>query len=121
MNAPEITIGEVANLWSRMMLFRAAGDTEQGHSHPFDHLTLLATGSMRLTVDGVATNFNAPHMIYIQKNKKHELVALENDTLAFCIHGLRDKSTGDILDVSMIPAGIRASTFAGELVGKSLD
>lgn len=113
MIAPEITIGEVANLWSRMMLFRVAGDTEQGHSHPFDHLTLLAKGSLRVTVNGATTNFHAPHMIYIQKDKTHELVALENETLAFCIHGLRDKSTGDILDPSMIPAGIKASTFAG--------
>jgi len=117
MSAPEITLGEVANLWSRMMLFRTAGDTEQGHSHPFDHLTLLAKGSMRVTVNGVATNFSAPHMVYIQKDKTHELVALENETLAFCIHALRDKSTGDILDPSMIPAGIKASTFAASLTG----
>jgi quercetin dioxygenase-like cupin family protein len=102
-----------------MMLFRTAGDTEQGHSHPFDHLTLLAKGSLRVTVDGLVTDFQAPHMIYIQKDKTHELVALESETLAFCIHGLRDKSTGDILDVSMIPAGIKASTFAGSLTGKS--
>lgn len=119
MSAPLTTLGEVSNLWSRMMLFRAAGDTEQGHSHPFDHLTLLAKGSLRVTVDGLTTDFRAPHMIYIQKDKTHELVALENDTLAFCIHALRDKSTGDILDPAMIPAGIKASTFAGMLTGQS--
>ena len=119
MTTPEITLGEVANLWSRMMLFRSSGDTEQGHSHPFDHLTLLAKGSLRVTVDGLATDFHSPHMIYIQKDKTHELVALEDETLAFCIHGLRDKSTGDILDASMIPAGIKASTFAGALTGRS--
>lgn len=119
MSTPEIMLGEVANLWSRMMHFRKAGDIEYGHSHPFDHLTLLAKGSMRVTVEGQTTDFHAPHMIYIQKDRLHELVALQDDTLAFCIHALRDKSTGDILDPSMVPAGVKASSLAMPLTDHS--
>lgn len=106
MNNPEVLIGCVANLYSRMMHFKNVGDVECDHVHQFDHLTLLATGSLRVTVDGVATEFKAPHMIYIQKDKNHELVALEKDTLAYCIHALRDRETTDILDPTMIPKGI---------------
>lgn len=103
---PEIKIGCVANLWSRMMHFRKAGDIEQGHTHQFDHLTLLATGKLQVTVEDKVSVFAAPHMIYIHKDKMHELVALEDDTVAYCIHALHDKETGDILDPSMIPAGV---------------
>lgn len=106
MNNPEILIGCVANLWSRMMHFKKAGDIEFGHTHQFDHLTLLATGSLRATVDGVATEFKAPHMIYIHKDKEHELVALEDDTVAYCIHALHDEDINDILDPSMVPHNV---------------
>ena len=90
------------------MHFLKAGDTEQGHSHVFDHLTLLAKGSLKVTVEEKSTEFIAPHMIFIQKNKMHELQALEDNTVAYCIHALRDgEGVDDILDPSMIPDGIK--------------
>ena len=104
---PEINLGCVANLFSRQMHFVKAGDIEQGHTHPFDHLTLLATGSVKLTVEGIETVFKAPHMIYIHKDKVHKLEALEDNTVAFCIHALRDgNGVDDILDPAMIPNGV---------------
>jgi len=115
MNSPEVLLGCVANLWSRMMHFKKAGDTEQGHTHQFDHLTLLASGSLRVTVDGLVTEFQAPHMIFIKKDKNHELVALADNTVAYCIHALRDKDTQDILDPAMIPAGVIAFDYAANI------
>jgi quercetin dioxygenase-like cupin family protein len=106
MNQPTVHLGCVANLFSRMMHFAKAGDIEMGHTHQFDHLTLLAKGKLQVTVDGIASEFTAPHMIYIHKDKVHELKALTDETVAYCIHALRDKETGDILDPSMIPAGV---------------
>lgn len=106
MKQPNITIGCVANLYSRMMHFGKVGDIEFGHAHQFDHLTLLASGALRVIVEGKATEFKAPHMIYIHKDKHHELVALEDNTVAYCIHALRDPETSDILDPSMIPEGV---------------
>jgi quercetin dioxygenase-like cupin family protein len=107
MAQPAIAIGCVANLFSRMMVFNKAGDIEHGHTHQFDHLTLLAKGKLRVTVEGVATDFTAPQMIYIKADKNHELVALVDETVAYCIHALRDKTTEDILDPAMIPDGVR--------------
>ena len=115
MNQPLVSMGCVANLFSRMMRFKKAGDVEIGHTHQFDHLTLLATGKLKVTVEGVVTEFTAPHMIYIHKDKVHELEALVDETVAYCIHALRDKENNDILDPSMIPKGVDPLTISGPL------
>jgi quercetin dioxygenase-like cupin family protein len=103
MSDPIVKLGCVANIYSRMMHFEKAGDTEQGHAHDFDHLTMLASGKLQITCEGKVSVFEAPHMIYINKDKTHELVALEDNTVAYCIHAMRD-SYGDIVDPSMIPS-----------------
>ena len=115
MSQPVVHIGCVANLFSRMMHFEKAGDIEIGHTHQFDHLTLLAKGKLKVTVDGNTTEFTAPHMIYIHKDKVHELEALTDETVAYCIHALRDKDNNDILDPSMIPEGVSPLSMAGPL------
>lgn len=107
MPEPDVKIGCVANLFSRMMHFKNAGDIEHGHTHQFDHLTLLAAGKLQVTVEGQASIFTAPHMIYIKKDKQHELVALVPDTVAYCIHPLRiGEDVDDIVDPSMVPEGV---------------
>ena len=113
MNQPDVLIGCVANLFSKMMHFANVGDVEQGHTHAFDHLTLLAAGALKVTVDGVSTDFVAPHMIYIRADKHHELVAMEPNTVAYCIHALRDgNGVNDIIDPASIPAGVDALSIA---------
>lgn len=116
-SAPIVHIGCVANLYSRMMHFRKAGDIEHGHTHQFDHLTLLAKGRLQVTVEGVTTEFTAPHMLYIRADKNHELVALTDDTVAYCIHALRTHE-GDIIDPSMVPEGVDIRSIAAMVVGK---
>jgi len=104
---PEVKIGTVANVFSRQMYFKNIGDVEHGHTHQFDHLTLLAAGKLQITVDGRVSEFTAPHMIYIKKDKMHELIALEPNTVAYCIHALRlGKDVDDIVDPSMVPEGV---------------
>jgi quercetin dioxygenase-like cupin family protein len=112
MSSPVVHIGCVANLFSRMMRFEKAGDIEIGHTHQFDHLTLLAKGKLKVTVEGVSSEFTAPHMIYIHKDKVHELEALTDETVAYCIHALRDRENNEIIDPSMIPAGVSALSIA---------
>ena len=115
MDRPQVQIGCVANLYSRMMHFEKVGDIEYGHTHAFDHLTLLAAGSLKVTVEGQDTIFKAPHMIYIKADKRHELVAQEDNTVAYCIHALRDKENNEILDPSSIPAGVNPLSLAGSV------
>ena len=114
---PHINIGCVANLFSRQMHFKQAGDIEHGHTHPFDHLTLLASGRLQVTVNGKATEFKAPHMIYIKAEFNHELVALEDNTVAYCIHALRTgDGVDDILDPAMVPKGVNPLSIAKPVV-----
>jgi quercetin dioxygenase-like cupin family protein len=89
------------------MHFLKTGDQNEGHVHNYDHVTLLAKGSVSVDVDGVITEFKAPQMIYIAKGKSHYIKALEDDTVACCVHALRTgEREEDILDPSMIPNGI---------------
>jgi quercetin dioxygenase-like cupin family protein len=114
---PHVKIGCVANLFSRQMHFKNAGDIEYGHTHPFDHLTLLASGSVRVKVNGKITDFHAPHMIYIKAEHEHEIVALENNTVAYCIHALRNgDGVDDIVDPASIPKGVSYTEFAKPIV-----
>ena len=114
---PHVKIGCVANLFSRQMHFKKAGDLEHGHTHPFDHLTLLASGSLRVTVNGNTTDFKAPHMIYIKAEYNHELVALEDNTVAYCIHALRNgNGVDDILDPESVPLGVDPRSIAQPVV-----
>ena len=101
----DVKLGCVENLFTRMMHFKNVGDSEIGHVHQHDHLTLLAKGKLKVTIDGQETEFTAPHMIYIHNDKVRELEALSENTVAYCIHALRDKETGEILDPDMVPKG----------------
>jgi hypothetical protein len=114
---PNVQIACVANLWCKQMHFAQAGDVKSGHRHLFDHLTLLARGAVAVNVEGVVTDFTAPAMIYIQAGKEHTITATVDDTVAYCIHALRSgDAVGDILDPSMIPAGVSVEGLARPLI-----
>jgi len=104
----------ISNIWIKMITFDKAGDIMYGHKHVFDHPTLLSQGSVRVTVtdnSGVdtTTDFTAPAIIFIERGKIHTLVSLEDNTVASCIHALRDgDSTEDIIEEDMIPVGTDA-------------
>jgi len=116
--ALNVNIGCVANLFSRQMHFEKAGDVEHGHTHSFDHLTLLANGKLKIVVDGKESTFVAPQMIYIKAEKMHELTALEDNTVAYCIHALRiGEDVDDIVDPSMIPEGVNMQSITDSLLG----
>ena len=103
---PEISVSCVSSVYVRQMHFAKAGDVEQGHSHQFDHQTLLAKGSLKIVLEGVETVYQAPHIIFIRKDHRHELTALEDDTLCYCIHALRDgNDVCDIIPPEAIPMG----------------
>jgi quercetin dioxygenase-like cupin family protein len=117
MSQPVVKIGCVKNLFSRQMHFEKAGDAEQGHAHSFDHLTLLAKGKLRVRINDEVTDFTAPEMIYIKAELKHELTALTDNTVAYCIHALREDS-GDILSLDMVPKSRELYELLGSLVVK---
>ena len=95
------------------MYFAKAGDANEGHVHNYDHTTLLAYGSVRVHVNGQTTDFKAPQMIYVQAGKSHFIEALEDGTVAYCVHALRDKDSEEILDPDQIPLGVDVFAAGG--------
>lgn len=102
---PKVMIGLVSNMFVRMMNFEGSGDYEPGHTHAFDHLTLLGSGSLRVIINGTVTDYKAPAMIFIKAEVEHELISLEPNTNAYCIHALRDTNiSDDIISPDMLPS-----------------
>ena len=101
MAAPEIKIIALSNIFSRMMFFKNKGDVENGHKHTFDHATQVSHGSVLVEVlddNGKVTSskvFTAPTMVFIDKDKYHRLIALEDQTVCSCIHAI--KTTDDVI------------------------
>jgi hypothetical protein len=84
--------GYFGNIWVRQNFLPKAGDSNGGgHTHHFDHVSLLAQGSVRVEVEGCAPkDFHAPTFIVIKKEHKHKFTALEDNTLWYCVFALRD-------------------------------
>ena len=118
MAQPEVHIGCVSNLFVRQMHFASVGDTEVGHKHTFDHLTLLAKGKLKVKINDEETEFSAPHMIFIKAELQHELTAASDNTVAYCIHALRSESTNDIIDPAMVPKSRELIALMSALVVK---
>ena len=108
MAQPVPKISVVANTWVKQMHFAKAGDVNDGHTHIFDHQTLLGKGRIKVTVESKETEFTAPTIIFIRAGFKHKIEALEDDTICYCIHAIRDgERVEDIIDPADIPdAGI---------------
>lgn len=109
-NSPITSIGFISNVFVRQMNFKKAGNKNNPHMHTHDHTTLLASGSVECSVNGVITIFKAPVMIYIVKDKIHHFTALEDNTVAYCIHAARDDG-GDIISPESVPAGVDIRTI----------
>ena len=102
-NEPSINIGSASNLYVRHMTFHRTGDVEMGVPHDYDHLALLATGAVQITVEGIECSFEAPHMILIKKNLEHRIQALADNTQVYQIHAIREVRSDDVLDPDQIP------------------
>lgn len=94
MASPIIKIIAVSNVFSRIMHFQNAGDVEMGHKHIYDHATLVSSGTVRVDIlndSGIESSreFTAPDMVFIQKDKRHQLTALKDNTVCACVHALR--------------------------------
>ena len=62
-----------------------AGTKMVGHKHVYDHFSILAQGRALVEVDGTLTEYNAPTLVVIGKERHHEITAM-TDIVWFCIH-----------------------------------
>lgn len=113
MSSPLTDVKIVDNVFVKLHYFLNAEDTHEGHAHVFDHITLLANGSVLMKHDKGEQKFDAPHLIVTPKGITHQFIALEPNTVLCCIHAVRDGSTVD----DIAPQNI-TSDQASELLTK---
>ena len=104
---PKVGLGAISNVFIRMMHFTDAGDYEHGHKHPYDHISLLCKGSVEVSLetsnnDFRVESFEAPCMIYIEREKNHIIKALQANTIVACVHALRNTESLEILDTDAL-------------------
>ena len=115
MSKPPVTdLKIVDNVFVKLHKFLNTGDTHDGHSHTFDHITLLATGSVLMKHDNGEQVYKAPHLIVTPKGITHQFTALEPNTMFCCIHAIREKN-----DINAIADPSITIEEAWELIGKA--
>lgn len=72
------------------------------HVHTFDHLSILASGTVELKVDDIARYITGPACLTIEAGKVHSVTAL-TDAVWFCIHRTDDNNP-DTVDASILAA-----------------
>jgi mannose-6-phosphate isomerase-like protein (cupin superfamily) len=82
--------------------FIPAGKWLVQHAHKFDHLSVLAQGSVELSVDGVVSVIHAPTCLTIAAGKHHGVKSL-TDVVWYCIHAT-DCTDIDKIDEILITA-----------------
>lgn len=91
-------LGWFGNIWVRQNVLKNSGDFYAGHTHKFDHVTLLVAGKVSVQVEGCEPKeFVAPTFIVIRKEHRHQITALENNTIYYCVFALRDLD-GEVVD-----------------------
>lgn len=82
----------------RMKLPR--GHFAESHAHKFDHMSILAEGVARVTVDGKERTYFQGDVINIEAHKMHRIEAA-TDIVWFCIHAT-DECDPDKVDEQLI-------------------
>ena len=72
------------------------------HKHKYDHLSILASGSVELMVDGVRSVIDAPACLTIQAGKHHGIKSL-TEVVWYCIHATDCTDTDEIDEVLIAP------------------
>jgi quercetin dioxygenase-like cupin family protein len=80
-----------------------AGHVLVQHSHKHDHLSILASGSVEVVVDGKTSVINAPACFTIEANKHHGVKTL-TDAVWYCIHATDCTDENEIDDTLIQPA-----------------
>ena len=78
-----------------------AGQILVQHKHKFDHLSILASGSVELMVNGERKIINAPACLTIEANKHHGVKSL-TDVVWYCVHATACTDTDEIDEVLIV-------------------
>jgi hypothetical protein len=96
---PVVEIKMADGIFIKQMFIESAGTYIPTHAHMYDHVSMLARGSVRLWRDGVLIgDFVAPKGIDIPAKTKHTFLALEDSTTIYCIHNIKTAESVEILE-----------------------
>ncbi len=83
------------NIFIRPNELTHKGASVNGHKHNFDHTTIVFKGAVH--VKGTLPNgnvierdFKAPAHFLVKADVEHEITALEDDTVFWCVYSHRD-------------------------------
>lgn len=93
----------------------SAGQVLVQHAHKFDHMSILAQGSVEVMVDGKKDILRAPALLTIEANKHHGVKAL-TDVVWYCIHATSCVDEDEIDEVLIAPGDVAVvQNIASEL------
>ena len=75
------------------------------HAHKHDHLSILASGSVELAVDGVKSVVHAPACLTIAAGKHHGIKSL-TDVVWYCVHATDCTDEDEIDEVLIEPNNV---------------
>ena len=82
-----------------------AGHVLVQHKHKFSHLSILASGSIELMVDGERKIIHAPACLTIVADKHHGVKSL-TDVVWYCIHATECTDMDEIDEVLIVPGDV---------------
>ena|SRR5580765_522190 len=90
------------NIYIRPNKLRAIGDGTEGHTHNFDHTTIVFKGAVHVhavlpngTV--IERDFRAPSHFLVRKDVLHHISAIEDDTEYWCVYSHRSPK-GEVIE-----------------------
>ena len=86
------------NVYVKTMRFKESGFMYCGHHHTYDHVTLVASGKVRVKFGAVPEGnlpeeekeYTGSSMFVTRSYREHEITALEDNTIVCCIHAIRN-------------------------------
>jgi hypothetical protein len=77
----------------------SAGDVVVQHKHTYSHISILASGTVKLSDGEDNQVLTGPCALVIQKEKYHSIAAL-TDAVWYCIHGCDGQNYSDDVVIS---------------------
>lgn len=106
-NPPEVKIGLTKNIFVRELHFKSEGDEEPACKFKFDYLAILVKGRLKtIRNNAVYFDHSAPHMIFFHGGLEQKLIALEDDTVVYNVHVLREvdpNNVDKIIEANEVP------------------
>ncbi len=100
----EVQISMADDVFIKQISIPKAGTLVPQHSHHFDHTSLLAVGSLRIWQDGAwLGDFRAPVPVHIRAGVQHQMQALEDGTVFYCVHNTARAGYVEVLEEGALP------------------